>query len=153
MTDTNSAKMFVFGVISMVVFIPAAIILIFKALKRIFGYFYRENVYAFLVPFYNTYLVAQHTFGERYGYIGIAIAILNYVVSMLIPIDRLLAVLAIILATLINWWFYGKAVWCFENRLYVKLLAILVPPVGICVLAFSKHTRYLGAKQKAPFSR
>lgn len=153
MTDTNSAKMFVFGVISMVVFIPAAIILIFKALKRIFGYFYRENPYAFLVPFYNTYLVAQHTFGERYGYIGIAIAILNYVVSMLIPIDRLLAVLAIILATLINWWFYGKAVWCFENRLYVKLLAILVPPVGICVLAFSKHTRYLGAKQKAPFSR
>lgn len=153
MTDTNSAKMFVFGVISMVVFIPAAIILIFKALKRIFGYFYRENPYAFLVPFYNTYLVAQHTFGERYGYIGIAIAILNYVVSMLIPIDRLLAVLAIILATLINWWFYGKAVWCFENRLYVKLLAVLVPPVGICVLVFSKHTRYLGAKQKAPFSR
>lgn len=153
MTDTNSAKMFVFGVIAMVVFIPAAIILIFKALKRIFGYFYRENAYALLVPFYNTYLVAQHTFGERYGYIGIAIAILNYVVSMLIPIDRLLAVLAIILATLINWWFYGKAVWCFENRLYVKLLAILVPPVGICVLAFSKRTRYLGAKQKAPFSR
>lgn len=153
MTDTNSAKMFVFGVIAMVVFIPAAIILIFKALKRIFGYFYRENPYAFLVPFYNTYLVAQHTFGERYGYIGIAIAILNYAVSMLMPIDRLLAVLAIILATLINWWFYGKAVWCFENRLYVKLLAVLVPPVGICVLAFSKRTRYLGAKQKAPFSR
>lgn len=111
---------------------------------RIFKKCYNEPSWKAFVPFYNYYLISKYTFGESYGWIGVAYLILSAATS-----GHGLIVFAFIVIRL--WFFY-----CVYSRIYnpkdapiIWIMACIISIIFLPIIAFSKHLKYLGPK--APF--
>lgn len=108
---------------------------------RIFKKCYNEASWKALIPFYNYYLISKHTFGENFGWIGVAYLFLSAATS-----GHSLIILIFVAIRL--WFFY-----CVYSRIYnhkdaqiIWIMASIFSIIFLPIIAFSKHLKYLGPK-------
>lgn len=129
----------IFGITIIIILID--FILTCVCFMRIFKECYNEKSWKALIPFYNYYLISKYTFGENYGWIGVACVVLS---SLTLGNSLILFVFCVV-----KFWFF----YCVYSRIYnakgaqfIWIMACFLSIIFLPIIAFSKHLKYLGPK-------
>lgn len=101
-----------------------------------------------IIPIFNSYKQSQKTFGDDYGWVGLLIVVLG----MFSGVGYWISILLLIASIWYSWQVYSRLT--DSDRL--KILAILLPFIGLPIIAFSSNTKYTGPqpptkeKEKSP---
>ncbi len=114
---------------------------------KIFSKHYEEPGWASLIPIWNVWIMSEKTFGEGwYSLILLALSI----VSVVLPDEGIFAVIGLIVSLLsivYTIYFYVSVYKGLNAGTGLIVLAILLPFIGMPIIAFGKDTEYLGPKQ------
>jgi hypothetical protein len=89
-----------------------------------------------IIPFFNSFEQSQKTFGEEYGWIGLIIVI----VGLFSGVGYWISIPLLIASIWYSWQVYSR----LTDRDGLKVLAILLPFIGLPIIAFSSNTKYTG---------
>lgn len=91
-----------------------------------------------IIPFFNSFEQSQKTFGEEYGWIGLTIVI----VGLFSGVGYWISILLLMASIWYSWQVYSR----LTDSGGLKVLAILLPFIGLPIIAFSSNTKYTGPK-------
>ncbi len=100
-----------------------------------------------IIPVFNSYNQSQKTFGDDYGWIGLLIVALG----MFSGVGYWISIPLLVASVWYSWQVYSR----LTDSDGLKILAILLPFIGLPIVAFSSKTKYTGPKpptkgEKAP---
>lgn len=91
-----------------------------------------------IIPFFNSFEQSQKTFGDDYGWIGLIIVI----VGLFSGVGYWISISLLIASIWYSWQVFSR----LTDSDGLKVLAILLPFIGIPIIAFSGKTKYTGPK-------
>ncbi len=105
--------------------------------------YYNEPIWIGFVPVYNYYILAKHTFGEKYAWIG--------GVAGLVWFFAVGSSLMYLLTTLFTGWFLYSVYSRIDSRQssFLWIMAAAIPVIFLPILLFISDLKYQGPK--APF--
>lgn len=89
-----------------------------------------------IIPFFNSFEQSQKTFGDEYGWVGLIIAI----VGLFSGVGYWISIPLLIASIWYSWQVYSR----LTDSDGLKVLAILLPFIGLPIIAFSNNTKYTG---------
>ena len=89
-----------------------------------------------IIPIFNSYKQSQKTFGNDYGWIGLLIVVLG----MFSGVGYWISIPLLVASVWYSWQVYSR----LTDSDGLKILAILLPFIGLPIIAFSSNTKYTG---------
>lgn len=101
---------------------------------------YNESAWIAIVPIYNYYIFAKHTFGEKYAWIGAVVAFFGIFSGS--------GTLMYLAVTLVSGWFLYSVYSRIDSReqSFLWILAAVIPFIFLPVLLLTSDLKYKGPK-------